>query len=187
MHLVVLVFIGVRSYKHTIYCATKLVFPYVFSFVFRIARSRAVWVTVIFKARLYLREIYFHFVLSKRWIRREYYVSHGIHWPCIFHFHYVTNEIVLCKYFSRSYCHKFICNFPSISCGFGQLKWILKLFFWKRIQRCEGKLNTCWNKQKHARPCRGKTPTVLKLAVDNVKLALCDSRDFCIVLYPYKG
>ena len=33
MHLVVLAFIGVRSYKHTIYCATKLVFPYVFSFV----------------------------------------------------------------------------------------------------------------------------------------------------------
>ena len=40
MHLVVLTFIGVRSYKH-IYCATKLVFPYVdFSFVIHIARSR---------------------------------------------------------------------------------------------------------------------------------------------------
>ena len=39
------------SYKHTIYCATKLVSPYVFFFVFRIARSRTVWVTVIFKAR----------------------------------------------------------------------------------------------------------------------------------------
>ena len=31
MHLVVLAFIGVRSFKHTIYFATKLVFPYVFS------------------------------------------------------------------------------------------------------------------------------------------------------------
>ena len=41
MHLMVLVFIGVRSYKLTIYCATKLVFPsYVFSTVFRVARSR---------------------------------------------------------------------------------------------------------------------------------------------------
>ena len=30
MHLVVLAFIGVRSFKHTIYFATKLVFPYVF-------------------------------------------------------------------------------------------------------------------------------------------------------------
>ena len=49
MHLVVLAFIGVRSYKHTIYCATRLVFPYVFLFVFRIARSRTVWVTMIFK------------------------------------------------------------------------------------------------------------------------------------------
>ena len=28
MHLVVLAFIRVRNYKHTIYCATKLVFPY---------------------------------------------------------------------------------------------------------------------------------------------------------------
>ena len=44
MHLVVLAFIGVRSYmyKHTIYCARKLVLPYVFSFVFRIIRSRTV-------------------------------------------------------------------------------------------------------------------------------------------------
>ena len=30
MHLVVLALIGVRSFKHTIYFATKLVFPYVF-------------------------------------------------------------------------------------------------------------------------------------------------------------
>ena len=50
MHLVVLAFIGVRSYKHTIYCAMRLVLPYVFLFVFCIARSRTVWVTVIFKA-----------------------------------------------------------------------------------------------------------------------------------------
>ena len=42
MHLVVLAFIGVRSYKHTIYCATKLALAYVFFFIFRIARSRTV-------------------------------------------------------------------------------------------------------------------------------------------------
>ena len=41
MHLVVLAFIGVRSYKHTIYCETKLVLPYVFFFVFLIAQSRS--------------------------------------------------------------------------------------------------------------------------------------------------
>ena len=80
MHLVVLAFIGVRSYKHTIYCATKLAFPYVFFFVFRIARSRTVWVTVIFKA-WFLNvshlvffiacEIYFLLVLSKRFIRSK--------------------------------------------------------------------------------------------------------------------
>ena len=41
MHLVVIAFTGVQSYKHTIYCTSNLVFPYVdFSFVFRIARSR---------------------------------------------------------------------------------------------------------------------------------------------------
>ena len=37
-------------HKHTIYCATELVFPYDFSFVFGIAWSRTVWVTVIFMA-----------------------------------------------------------------------------------------------------------------------------------------
>ena len=36
--------------KHTNYWATKLVFPYDFSFVFRIALSQTVWVTVNFKA-----------------------------------------------------------------------------------------------------------------------------------------
>ena len=40
MHLVVLAFIRVRSHKHTIYCVTKLVLPYIFSLqVFRIAQS----------------------------------------------------------------------------------------------------------------------------------------------------
>ena len=35
MHLVVLAFIGVQGFKHTIYCTSKLVFPYVdFSFFF---------------------------------------------------------------------------------------------------------------------------------------------------------
>ena len=29
----------------------------------------------------------------------------------------------------------------------------------------------------------GKTPTVLKFAVDNANLALCDSRDLFLVLY----
>ena len=53
-----------RSYKHTIYCATKLVSPYVFFFVFCIARSRTVWVTVIFKARFQPRggSCFFSFV-----------------------------------------------------------------------------------------------------------------------------
>ena len=53
MYLVVLTFLRVRSYKHTIYWATKLVFPYVFFFVFRIIRSRTIWVTVIFKCFTY--------------------------------------------------------------------------------------------------------------------------------------
>ena len=80
MHLVVLAFIGVRSCKHTIYCATKLALPYVFFFVFRIARSRTVWVTVIFKAWFWnvshivffiACEIYFLLVLSKCSIRSK--------------------------------------------------------------------------------------------------------------------
>ena len=47
MHLVVFAFIGVRSYKHTIYCATKLVSTYDFSFVFPIGRSQTVLTTVL--------------------------------------------------------------------------------------------------------------------------------------------
>ena len=50
MHWVVLAFIGVRSYKHTIYCAMRLVFPYLFLFVFRIAWSRTVLNTVLKRA-----------------------------------------------------------------------------------------------------------------------------------------
>ena len=51
--MVVLAFIGARSYIHTIYCATKLVFPYVdFSFVICIAWNRTMCVTMTFKARL---------------------------------------------------------------------------------------------------------------------------------------
>ena len=46
-----LAFIGVWSYKHTVYCVTKLVSPYIFFFVFRSAWSRTVLVTVIFKVR----------------------------------------------------------------------------------------------------------------------------------------
>ena len=45
--MVVLALIGVRSYKHTIYCATKLVSPYDFSFVFPIGRSGTVLTTVL--------------------------------------------------------------------------------------------------------------------------------------------
>ena len=47
MHLVVFAFIGVQSYKHTFCCATKLVSPYDFSFVFPISRSRTVLTTVL--------------------------------------------------------------------------------------------------------------------------------------------
>ena len=58
-----------RSYKHTIYCATKSVSPYVFFFVFRIARSRTVWVTVSFKARFQPRAVLVFLVLSVSWPR----------------------------------------------------------------------------------------------------------------------
>ena len=47
MHLVVFAFIGVRSYKHTIYCASKLVSPYDLSLVFPIGRSRTVLTAVL--------------------------------------------------------------------------------------------------------------------------------------------
>ena len=62
-------------------------------------------------------------------------------------------SLTLLVYFSRSYCHKFICNFAIISCWFGQLKRILWLFFSKGVKRFEEKLNICWSKQERPRTC----------------------------------
>ena len=53
-------------YKHTTCCATELVFPYNFSFVFGIAQSQIVQVALIFKARLQPRAVLVsQFLLSK--------------------------------------------------------------------------------------------------------------------------
>ena len=70
-----------RSYKHTIYCATKLVSPYVFFFAFRIARSRTVWVDVIFKARFQPRAVlvFFSFVGEQTQTPTRPIVINGCH------------------------------------------------------------------------------------------------------------
>ena len=48
----------------------------------------------------------------------------------------------------------------------------------KQVNRFEAKLNICQGKQELVRTCRGKNPTVLKLAVDSINLGLCESRDY---------
>ena len=73
MHLVVLAVVEARSYMHTIYCVTKLVFPYVFFFVSRITSSRTVGLTHIITQIVFfiVYKIYFLLVLSKCSIRSE--------------------------------------------------------------------------------------------------------------------
>ena len=52
----------------------------------------------------------------------------------------------------------------------------------KRVQRFKGKLNICLGKQLSVPECAGvisrEKTTKLKIALDNVNLALCDSRDY---------
>ena len=89
---------------------------------------------------------------------------------------------LLCKFFSPGAS---LFGFPRIFflCALRQEKWIAELFFWNMFQRSEEKLNF-WKPSKELvrtdTDCvidRGIT-TVLKIAVDNVILELCDSFDF---------
>ena len=54
---------------------------------------------------------------------------------------------------------------------------------WKRVQRSEGKSNIYQPRKEHVRTCKGyvmgrEITTILKIAVDNVILELCDSCDY---------
>ena len=87
--------------------------------------------------------------------------------------------------FSRSYCYKFLCNFASISCGFGQLKRILWLFLRGELHVRDLKKHEIFAEVNKNLPelsvfvsMLGENPTVIKLAVYNVNLSLCDLRDF---------
>ena len=59
--------------------------------------------------------------------------------------------------------------------GLGNSSAFLGLPKW--VRRFEGKFRICWRKQELARTCRGKTLSVLKLAVDSVNFALCNQYD----------
>jgi len=53
----------------------------------------------------------------------------------------------------------------------------------KRVQRSEGKLNICKPSKERVRTCKdyvigGEITTLLKLAMDNVILELCDLCDY---------
>ena len=48
----------------------------------------------------------------------------------------------------------------------------------KWVKRFEEKFSICWGKQELARTCRGKTLSVLKLAVDSVNFGLCKYIDY---------
>ena len=162
MHLAVLAFIGVRSYKHTIYCATKLVFPYVFSFVFRIARDRTVWVAAIFTAWLQPRRGSCFLVLSvtrRRPPLGQFLVgtlNHencNVSWPKAFEtlIHQNVTRIVfviVCEIYSLTV-------YRSIRFEAKERAWACKDYVIGR-----------------------EITTALKIAVDSVKHELCDSRDY---------
>ena len=53
----------------------------------------------------------------------------------------------------------------------------------KRVQRPEGKLNICKPSKERVRTCKDyvigrEITTIIKIAVDNVMLQLCDSYDY---------
>ena len=71
MHLVVLAVVEARSYMHTIYCVTKLVFPYVFFFVSRITSSRTVGLTHIITQIVFFIACKIYFLLVYQSVRFE--------------------------------------------------------------------------------------------------------------------
>ena len=111
-------------------------------------------------------------------------LSHGncnVYWPQAFEtlIHENVTDIVF-----FTVC-KFICNFASISCGFGQLKRILWLFLRGELHVRDLKKHEIFAEVNKNLPelsvfvsMLGENPTVIKLAVYNVNLSLCDLRDF---------
>ena len=74
------------------------------------------------------------------------------------------------------------CNFGSTFCSFRQEKWIAVLFYWSEFKDRK-ELNICEPSIERVRTCKDyvigrEITTILKIAVDNVILQLCDSCDY---------
>jgi len=108
--------------------------------------------------------------------KKRYYVSHACADVASFTFTaWQIRSCLLCKFISPGVS---LFSFPSIFRIFRQEKWIVE-----QVQRSEGKLNICKSSKKHVRTCKDyvigrEITTVLKIAVDNVILELCDLCDF---------
>lgn len=103
-------------------------------------------------------------------------------WPCSFHFYYVTNKIALCKFLQKLLPLIYF-QFWAFLVRLGNWSEFLSCVFleasyemWRKINFLPRETGACQNLQ-------GKNPTIVKLAVDNLNLPLCDSHDSdCAVL-----
>ena len=121
-----------------------------------------------------------------KYFKKRNYISHGVRWPCSFHLRYVTNEIAHFVSLQSLFLHKLLSwmylQFSEYFLWVWASEAIFLAVFSKRVRIFQEKLNIFWGKQELARTCSvcvntGENPTVLKLAVDNVNLSLCDLRD----------
>ena len=86
-------------------------------------------------------------------IKRNY-ITHGMCWPCNFHFRYVTNEIA---HFVSLFLQKLPSQIYLQFCEYFLWVWVTKVnylaVFSKWVKRFEEKLSICWGKQELARTC----------------------------------
>ena len=121
-----------------------------------------------------------------KYFKKRNYISHGVCWPCSFHFRYMTNEMAHFVSLQSLFLQKLL---SWMYLQFGEyflLVWASETnflaVFSKRVRRFQEKL--IFSEVNKNLPelavfvsILGENPTVLKLAVDNVNLSLCHLRD----------
>ena len=119
-----------------------------------------------------LKKIFFWFYRSVgfegniKYFKKINDISHGVRWPCSFHFRYMTNEIAHFVSLQSLFLQKLL---SWMYLQFGEyFLWVwaseanFLAVFSKRVRRFQEKLNIFWGKQELARTCMGKTLRVLK-------------------------
>ena len=92
-----------------------------------------------------------------KYFKKRNYISHGVRWPCSFHFCYMTNEIAHFVSLQSLFLQKLL---SWMYLQFGEyFLWVwaseanFLAVFSKRVSRFQEKLNIFWGKQELARTC----------------------------------